>query len=368
MTDSTCCDAAVAVPPPTVLGPRVLVPAALFALYLIWGSTYLAIRVALESYPPFLMAGTRFLIAGGAFYAFLRWRGMAAPTPGAMDQLAGVTGTLLLGMGNGFVCFAEQSVTSGLAAVAVAAMPLFAALFGGLYGQWPRRMEWFGLAVGLAGVVLLNLGGGMAAAPVGAIALLVAAMTWAFGSVWSRRRDMPPAAYEYGRADARRRHGAVRRCAAVRRTVPGGTVDGIDALGRLSRGDGIAGCVHSVSLSSQHGAPCACDELCVRESAGRRAIRGDAWGRGRACVRSHRDGGDPRWRRADRARARAQARFNFFRRQQLCAHCLRRNRRARPAGSASPCAVRIRTSAARRPRRSNPADRLPTPTQQPASR
>ena len=193
MTDSTCCDAAVAVPPPTVLGPRVLVPAALFALYLIWGSTYLAIRVALESYPPFLMAGTRFLIAGGAFYAFLRWRGMAAPTRAQWIN-AGVTGTLLLGMGNGFVCFAEQSVTSGLAAVAVAAMPLFAALFGGLYGQWPRRMEWFGLAVGLAGVVLLNLGGGMAAAPVGAIALLVAAMAWAFGSVWSRRRDMPPAA------------------------------------------------------------------------------------------------------------------------------------------------------------------------------
>jgi drug/metabolite transporter (DMT)-like permease len=97
-------------------------------------------------------------------------------------------------MGNGLVCYAEQSVASGLAAVAVAAMPLFAAVFGGLYGQWPRRMEWLGLGVGFAGVVLLNLGGGMAAAPLGAIALLVAAMSWAFGSVWSRRRNMPPAA------------------------------------------------------------------------------------------------------------------------------------------------------------------------------
>jgi drug/metabolite transporter (DMT)-like permease len=169
------------------------VPAALFALYLIWGSTYLAIRVALESYPPFLMAGTRFLVAGGAFYAFLRWRGMAAPTRTQWINAA-VTGTLLLGMGNGLVCYAEQTVASGLAAVAVAAMPLFAAVFGGLYGAWPRRMEWLGLTIGFAGVVLLNLGGGMAGATLGAVALLVAAMSWAFGSVWSRRRDMPPAA------------------------------------------------------------------------------------------------------------------------------------------------------------------------------
>ena len=192
MNDTTC-DTALAAPRPTLFGPRVLVPASLFALYLIWGSTYLAIRVALESYPPFLMAGTRFLVACIAFYAFLRMRGMPAPTR-AQWLNAAITGTLLLGMGNGLVCYAEQSVASGLAAVAVAAMPLFAALFGGLYGQWPRRMEWLGLGVGFAGVVLLNLGGGMAGATLGAIALLVAAMSWAFGSVWSRHRNMPPAA------------------------------------------------------------------------------------------------------------------------------------------------------------------------------
>jgi drug/metabolite transporter (DMT)-like permease len=159
----------------------------------VWGSTYLAIRVALTSYPPFLMAGVRFLCAGAALYAFLRWRGMAAPTRVQWAN-ATVTGLLLLGVGNGLVCYAEQTVASGLAAVAVASMPLFAAVFGGLYGQWPRRMEWLGLAVGFAGVVLLNVGGGMAGSPIGAIALIVAAMSWAFGSVWSRRRDMPPAA------------------------------------------------------------------------------------------------------------------------------------------------------------------------------
>lgn len=179
--------------PSTWRNPRVLVPLALFALYFIWGSTYLAIRIGLESYPPFLMAGLRFLCAGSVLYAVLRWRGMAPPTRKQWINAA-ITGTLLLGMGNGLVCYAEQSVASGLAAVAVASMPLFAAVFGGLYGQWPRRMEWLGLGVGFAGVVLLNLGGGLAGATLGAVALIVAAAAWAFGSVWSRRRDMPPAA------------------------------------------------------------------------------------------------------------------------------------------------------------------------------
>ncbi len=175
------------------MNPRLLVPLALLAVYLIWGSTYLAIRVALESWPPFLMAAIRFVIAGTALYAFLRWRGARAPTRAQWINAA-ITGTLLLGLGNGLVCYAEQTVPSGIAAVAVACMPLFAAVFGGMYGEWPRRMEWLGLAIGFAGVVLLNLGGNMSAAPLGALALVVASAAWAFGSVWSRRRDMPPAA------------------------------------------------------------------------------------------------------------------------------------------------------------------------------
>jgi len=178
---------------PTLLGPRLLVPIALISLYFVWGSTYLAIRIAVASWPPFLMAAVRFLCAGGALYAFLRWRGMAAPTRKQWINSA-LTGVMLLGFGNGLVCFAEQSVASGLAAVAVASMPLFAAVFGGLYGHWPRRMEWLGLGVGFAGVILLNLGGSMAGSPIGALALVVAAGSWAFGSVWSKRRDMPPAA------------------------------------------------------------------------------------------------------------------------------------------------------------------------------
>jgi drug/metabolite transporter (DMT)-like permease len=169
---------------------RLLVPLGLLALYVIWGSTYLGIRFALESYPPFLLAGVRFLAAGLALYGFLRWRGAAAPTS-LQWRNAAFTGLLLLGLGNGLVCYAEERVSSGIAAVAVASMPLFAALFTGMYGQWPNRREGIGLAIGFAGVIVLNLGSSLAGSRIGAVALLVAAMCWAFGSAWSRRREMP---------------------------------------------------------------------------------------------------------------------------------------------------------------------------------
>ncbi|HWU76545.1 MAG TPA: drug/metabolite exporter YedA [Rhodanobacter sp.] len=175
---------------PGLRDPRLLIPLGLLALYVIWGSTYLAIRFALESYPPFLLAGIRFLCAGLALYGFLRWRGMASPTP-LQWRNATFTGLLLLGLGNGLVCFAEERVSSGIAAVAVASMPLFAALFTGMYGQWPNRRESAGLAIGFAGVIVLNLGSSLSGSRLGAIALLVAAMCWAFGSAWSRRQDMP---------------------------------------------------------------------------------------------------------------------------------------------------------------------------------
>ncbi|GAA0251623.1 drug/metabolite exporter YedA [Rhodanobacter caeni] len=189
MSDLSTCAAAGA--PRSLADPRLLIPLALFALFVIWGSTYLGIRFALESYPPFLLAGMRFLCAGVAMYGFLRLRGMAAPTFPQWRNAA-FTGLLLLGMGNGLVCFAEERVSSGIAAVSVASMPLFAALFSGMYGQWPHRRESLGLAIGFAGVIVLNLGSSLSGSPVGALALLVAAACWAFGSVWSRGRDMPP--------------------------------------------------------------------------------------------------------------------------------------------------------------------------------
>lgn len=167
------------------------VASALAVVYLVWGSTYLGIRWALEGgWPPLTMAGARFLLAGGLMYAVLRWRGMPAPTRVQWRNLM-VMAVLLLGLGNGMVCIAEQSVSSGLAAVAVASAPLWMGLFAAMRGERPLRLEWIGLAIGFVGVLWLNMGSSLAATPVGLVALLVAPIAWSFGSIWSRGRDLP---------------------------------------------------------------------------------------------------------------------------------------------------------------------------------
>ncbi len=164
---------------------------ALGAVYVVWGSTYLGIRFALEGgWPPLLMAGCRFLAAGGLLYALLRLRGVPAPTRTQWRDLW-VMGLLLLGLGNGMVCIAQQTVSSGLAAVAVASCPLWIGLFAALRGERPSRLEVVGLAIGFAGVAWLNAGSSLTASPVGLAALLVAPLAWAFGSVWSRGRALP---------------------------------------------------------------------------------------------------------------------------------------------------------------------------------
>ncbi|MFC4727732.1 drug/metabolite exporter YedA [Coralloluteibacterium thermophilus] len=171
--------------------PRGLfVALALAAVYVVWGSTYLGILFALDGYPPLLMAGLRFLAAGAVLFAVLRLRGVPAPTRAQWRTLL-VMGICLLLLGNGLVCVAEQDVSSGLAAVAVASVPLWIGLFSAMRGMRPSRGEWFGLAIGFLGVLWLNAGSSLAATPRGMIALLIAPIAWAFGSVWSRGRDLP---------------------------------------------------------------------------------------------------------------------------------------------------------------------------------
>lgn len=169
---------------------RVQIMLALLALYIIWGSTYLGMRLAIASIPPFLMAGVRFLIAGVLLYAYLRLRGAANPSR-AQWIGAAIAGILLAAIGNGGVTFAEQWVASGLAAVAVGAVPLWTALFAGLMGRWPTRLEWLGLALGFVGLILLNLEHGMWASPIGAVSLILAPMGWALGSALSPRLTLP---------------------------------------------------------------------------------------------------------------------------------------------------------------------------------
>ena len=189
-TQNVQTDVAHSTPSSQAKGNRWGILLSLFALYIIWGSTYLGMRFALVSFPPFLMAGIRFVIAGILLYTFLRMRGAAAPTRPQMLGSA-IIGILLLAGGNGGVSFAEQWVSSGLAAVGIAVVPLWAALFIGLMGRWPKRIEWVGLGLGFVGVLFLNLENGVWTKPIGAIALLLAPMCWALGSALSSRVSLP---------------------------------------------------------------------------------------------------------------------------------------------------------------------------------
>lgn len=177
--------------PSTFYPSAAAVVLALAAVYVIWGSTYLAIRFALEGgYPPLSMAGGRFVLAGMLMYAFLLWRGAKPPTRPQWRNCA-FMGLLLLGFGNGLVCIAEQTVSSGLAAVAIASVPLWLGIFLAIRGVRPSGFEWIGLIVGFIGVVWLNAGTTLTATPVGLIALIIAPVAWAYGSIWSRGRDLP---------------------------------------------------------------------------------------------------------------------------------------------------------------------------------
>ncbi|MHC8335906.1 drug/metabolite exporter YedA [Pseudomonas sp. LB3P25] len=168
--------------------------AAFFALYVIWGSTYLVIRIGVEYWPPLLLAGIRFVIAGTLMYAFLRWRGAPAPT-WAQWKAAGIIGILLLACGNGGVSVAEHmGVASGVAALAVATVPLFTLLCGYFWGARNTRLEWAGIVLGLIGIAMLNLGSNLQSSPLGAMLLIFAAASWAFGSVWSKHLPLPQGA------------------------------------------------------------------------------------------------------------------------------------------------------------------------------
>lgn len=163
---------------------------ALAAVYLLWGSTYFAIVLALPAYPPFLLTAVRMLIAGGLMWMVLRARGAAWPTPPQWRNLA-VLAVLLTVIANAFVNVAEQTVSSGLVSIGVAAMPIWAGLFSTLRGQHPSRGEWMGLLLGFTGIVWLNAGTEINGSLVGALAVLLAPIAWSWGSIWSRGRDLP---------------------------------------------------------------------------------------------------------------------------------------------------------------------------------
>lgn len=175
-------------------GPPLLLPA-LLACYLVWGSTYLAIRFALVSFPPFFQMGTRFLAAGVLLMAWVAWKGRqgaaadAARLPTRREWgNALLVGALMLGGGMGLVASAEQHIGSGLVAAFVAVIPMLVSGWGLLFGQRPRRLEVAGMVVGAVGVLLLVRGASFSASPVGLACMAGATLAWSLGSVLSTTR------------------------------------------------------------------------------------------------------------------------------------------------------------------------------------
>ena len=172
-------------PSPSSAPGAPLIAACLAATWLIWGSTYLAIKWALPSFPPFFQMGTRFLAAGGLLMAWVLLRGARLPTRPEWISAA-VLGALMLGGGFGATAVAQTTVSSGLVVAFIAVVPALVALAEWPYGVRPSRREAAGIALGLVGVVLLSRGAGFAASLPGLLWLTLACVTWSVGSVWAR--------------------------------------------------------------------------------------------------------------------------------------------------------------------------------------
>jgi len=175
---------------------RAEIIAAFASIYVIWGSTYLAIRYAVETIPPFVMGGVRFLISGTILYLWSRYRGAPKPTRIHWRNAIIAGGFLLLG-GNGAVVWAEQFVPSGLTALLVSILPFWLVII-----EWvrpPRRRPsgavLVGLVLGFMGIIVLvgpsGMGGHGNVAPIGALVLILGSLSWAIGSFWSRDAALP---------------------------------------------------------------------------------------------------------------------------------------------------------------------------------
>jgi drug/metabolite transporter (DMT)-like permease len=180
-----------------MMSMKVKIWLALGAVYIIWGSTYLAIRFAVETIPPFLMVATRFLVAGAILYGFRRLRGDAPPLR-VEWKAAAVVGILLLVGGNGIVVWAEQYIPSGITALIVGTAPVFMVLIDALRpgGQRPGFKRILGILIGFTGILILINPSGLSQDPdrwvmIGLGALFLATFFWALGSLYNRSARLP---------------------------------------------------------------------------------------------------------------------------------------------------------------------------------
>ena len=175
---------------------RAQIIAAFASIYIVWGSTYLAIRYAIETIPPFIMGGIRFLVSGAMLYAWARYRGAPRPTRLHWRNAVIAGGLLLLG-GNGAVVWAEQFVPSGLTALLVSILPFWLVIIEWVRPprQRPSAVILVGLVLGFIGIIVLvgpgNIGGHGDIRPLGALVLILGSLSWAIGSFWSRDANLP---------------------------------------------------------------------------------------------------------------------------------------------------------------------------------
>ncbi len=170
---------------------------ALIAIYIVWGSTYLAIRFTVETIPPFLSAGIRFLVAGVILYGFNRLTG--APAPKKIEwRSAIIIGLLLLLAGNGGLVWAETRIPSGIASLFIATTPIWMVLIDSLRPNGVRAnwMTWLGVIIGFTGIAILanpwqSHSGSPALDPLGVLVLVLAALSWSIGSLYSRKASLP---------------------------------------------------------------------------------------------------------------------------------------------------------------------------------
>jgi drug/metabolite transporter (DMT)-like permease len=167
-----------------------LLGACLLTVYIVWGTTYFAIKVAIEGFAPFFLVGTRFVVAGVLLLGWQALRGAPLPTARQWGGAA-LVGFLLLVVGNGAVSVAEHWVSSGATVALISTMPLATALWSGAFGEWPRRAEWIAIALGGLGAAIMLLGRDLQGSIIGTLLILLGTISWSLGTVLSRRLDIP---------------------------------------------------------------------------------------------------------------------------------------------------------------------------------
>jgi drug/metabolite transporter (DMT)-like permease len=170
-----------------------LILACLAAVYIVWGTTYFALKVGVQESSPYFLVGTRFLAAGALLFAWLAARGARMPTLRQWLNSA-LLGFLMLTLGIGNVTMAERTVSSGAAVALISVLPLAIALWSGLLEKWPGREQWLAIGIGLVGTLIMVAGADLRASPGGTALVMVATTCWALGTVLSRRIDVPQGA------------------------------------------------------------------------------------------------------------------------------------------------------------------------------